>query len=162
MKRFSYLIGIIAFAALLVAPFGLATVGSRLAVSSNTALALIVPAPGGPAPTPTPATDFLSGGSCVKIAVPLVNGGGNCVSNSASSGGAIVNYLRGWLLLLSGVVGTVIMVVLVVAGVQYITSAGDPGLVKAAKQRIFNAILALVLYLMMYAILQFLVPGGIL
>lgn len=128
--------------------------------SVGTAMAL--PCCGGAAPAPTPATDFLAVPGCVKIAIPLVDNGGNCVSNTKASGGAIVNYLRGWLLLLSGLVGTVVMVVIVVAGIQYITSAGDPGLVKAAKQRIFNAILALVLYLMMYAILQFLVPGGIL
>lgn len=164
VKRFAYLIGLVIFAALLVAPFGLAGSVLTLRLTTNAAFALPVPPGegGGPAPAATPATDFLAVPGCVKIAIPLVDNGGNCVSNSAASGGAIINYLRGWLLLLSGVVGTIIMVVLVVAGVQYITSAGDPGLVKAAKQRIFNAILALFLYLMMYAILQFLVPGGIL
>jgi glycerol uptake facilitator-like aquaporin len=70
--------------------------------------------------------------------------------------------LRGWLQLLGGVVATVILIMIVWAGVQYIASAGDPTLVKGAKNRLINAITALLLYLMMTAILQFLIPGGIL
>jgi hypothetical protein len=162
VKRFAYLIGFVVFAALLVAPFGLSGSVKGISLNPHTALASFPGAVTVPAATPTPASDFLGMPGCVQIAVPLVDNGGKCVNNSAASGGAIIAYLRGWLLILSGVVGTVIMVVIVVAGVQYITSTGDPGLVKAAKNRIFNAILALLLYLMMYAILQFLVPGGIL
>jgi hypothetical protein len=41
-------------------------------------------------------------------------------------------------------------------------STADPARVKAAKDRLQNAIIALVLFLMMFAILSFIVPGGIL
>ena len=70
-------------------------------------------------------------------------------------------YLREALQLAGGVVGTVIVMMLVLAGIQYITSSGDSANVKAAKNRITNAITALVLFMFMVAILQFIVPGGI-
>ncbi|HEX9679476.1 MAG TPA: hypothetical protein VGA08_02540 [Candidatus Saccharimonadales bacterium] len=50
---------------------------------------------------------------------------------------------------------------LVVGGIQYITSAGNPQQISSAKSRIRNALIALVLYIFMYAILQWAVPGGI-
>jgi hypothetical protein len=62
---------------------------------------------------------------------------------------------------LSGAVGLVVVLLIVIGGVQYITSAGDPAGVKAAKSRITNAITGLVLFLLMFAILNFLIPGGI-
>ncbi len=71
-------------------------------------------------------------------------------------------YLKSILIVLSGLVGTIVVLMLVVAGIQYITSLGEPARIKAAKDRIVNAITALVLFLMMFAILGFLVPGGIL
>jgi hypothetical protein len=51
---------------------------------------------------------------------------------------------------------------IVIGGVQYISSAGNPGAISAAKNRITNAIIALVLFLMMFTIMNFIVPGGIL
>jgi hypothetical protein len=84
------------------------------------------------------------------------------VSNDPKTGGAIINYLRGWLRLANGAVALVIMLMLVVAGIQYITSLANPTSVAAAKKRITNAIIALVMWLMMFAALQFLMPGGIL
>ena len=84
------------------------------------------------------------------------------VSNLPGSGGAIINYLRGWLMLLNEAVALVIMLMIIIAGVQYITSLAQPASVQAAKKRLTNAMIALVLWLMMFAVLQFLVPGGIL
>lgn len=99
-------------------------------------------------------------GSEIQLSVPIV-GNNNCISNDAAQGGAIVVYLRLILKFMSGVIGAVILLMLVIAGIQYITSAGDPGQVKNAKNRIINAITALVLFLSAYAILSFIIPGGI-
>ncbi|MDB5179191.1 MAG: hypothetical protein JWN01_1134 [Patescibacteria group bacterium] len=126
-----------------------------------------------PAPTKPPAVEPIkiddptkpAASTCptgyIKIALPFQKGK-NCVDNTPGSGGAIVAYLRMVLTLLAGAVGGVIMLMLVVAGIQYVTSVGDPTAIKSAKNRIVNAITGLVLFLMMYAILNFLVPGGIL
>ena len=99
--------------------------------------------------------------STVQIALPIFGNNTN-VQNSAGNGGAVVTYLKDVLKLISGLVGITIIIMIIWAGIQYITSAGDPGSTKDAKGRLTNAITALLLFLMMFAILQFLVPGGVL
>jgi hypothetical protein len=128
------------------------------------ALAVLDPPGGGAAGTSTPSA---AGGAAIKpapsvcVALPVLNAGGKCISNDPAKGGAIIVYLKQILTLLSGLVGAVIVLMLIVAGVQYIVAFGDPGQIKTAKGRIVNALTALVLFLMMFAILQFLVPGGV-
>jgi hypothetical protein len=58
-------------------------------------------------------------------------------------------------------VGIVIVAVVIVAGLQYSTAQGEPQKQAAARMRIVNALLALLLYLFTFAILQWLVPGGV-
>ncbi|MDF2461227.1 MAG: hypothetical protein K0S68_630 [Candidatus Saccharibacteria bacterium] len=98
---------------------------------------------------------------CVSIALPI-SGTSKCVNNSSANGGAIVNYLKTILKLLGGAIGLFIILMLIIAGIGYITSFGDPTQIKNSKGRVVNALTALLLYLMMFALLQFLVPGGIL
>lgn len=73
----------------------------------------------------------------------------------------IVGYIVLFTNVLSAVVGVVIVIMIAVGGVQYSTAGDDPQAVSAAKNRIRNAILALVFYLFTFAFLQYLVPGGI-
>ncbi len=63
--------------------------------------------------------------------------------------------------ILSGLVVVVVIAVMVIAGIQYSASSGDPQATAAARKRITNALLALLFYGSMYAILQWLIPGGI-
>lgn len=62
---------------------------------------------------------------------------------------------------MSALVGVVIVAMLVWGGIQYSSAGADPSKVQAAKQKIINAIIALVLFIFGYALLQWLVPGGI-
>ena len=59
-----------------------------------------------------------------------------------------------------GLVGTVIVLMIIVGGVQLITSAGSPDAVKAAKGRITNAVMSLVVLISMKAILVLVSIGG--
>lgn len=97
--------------------------------------------------------------SCVKLGAPIL-AGKDQVCN-VGEGGAIVEYLKMVLQFLSAGVGIVVVLMLVIAGVQYITAVGDPGNIKKAKERIVNAITALLLFIFGYAILNFLIPGGL-
>jgi hypothetical protein len=108
-------------------------------------------------------------GGPVCLAVPVLSTGatkGGCqpgeveISNDAAQGGAIISYLKLLLVLINGLVGGIIILVIVIAGIQYITSAGDPTRIKSAKNRLTQAFTGLFLYLMMNAILNFLIPGG--
>lgn len=73
----------------------------------------------------------------------------------------IVYYIVGFTRILSGLVGIVIVVMIAIGGIQYAAAGPDPSAVVAARKRIINALIALVLYIFMFAFLQWLVPGGI-
>jgi len=98
----------------------------------------------------------------VETALPILSGGAKCITNNGGQGSAIVAYAIQILKLVNIAFGLFIILMLVITGVQYMTSLGDPGSVKNAKNRLQNTIIALVLYLSMFAILSFLIPGGIL
>ncbi len=96
----------------------------------------------------------------VELSVGINNATDKTVCPDAN-GGVIVAYLKMILKFLSGGVGVVILLMLIIAGVQYITAAGQPEQVKAAKTRIQNALTGLVLFLIAFAVLNFIIPGGI-
>jgi hypothetical protein len=59
-----------------------------------------------------------------------------------------------------GVLGLLMVLMIVIAGLQYVVSNGDPSVTKAAKDRIRNVITGFVLFVLMYGILQILLPPG--
>lgn len=62
---------------------------------------------------------------------------------------------------LSVLVGIVVVLMIVIGGIQYSTSGSNPQAVAAAKKRIGQALLALVVYFLLFAFLQWIVPGGV-
>lgn len=58
-------------------------------------------------------------------------------------------------------VGVVVIAMLILGGIQYSIAGANPEAVSKAKQRIINALIALVAYLFIFAFLQWLIPGGI-
>jgi hypothetical protein len=181
MKRVLKLIQVAVMAFLVLAPLGVQVTDHSLRVVPSAVYAVgCTPMPAGNICCNNQATipdangacpvDMLGKGDpCVSIALKINSGdslgkdknGKPCVDNT-SNGGAIIVYLIFILKLLGGAVGIVIVLMLVIAGIQYITSVGDPGRIKAAKDRIVGAMTALLLFVTMFAILNFLVPGGIL
>ncbi len=63
--------------------------------------------------------------------------------------------------LLSAGVGILVIGSVVVAGIQYTTSRGNPQSTEAAIKRITSSFTALVIYMFIFAIANFLVPGGL-
>jgi hypothetical protein len=61
---------------------------------------------------------------------------------------------------LSAGVGLVVIGSIVIAGIQYTASRGDPQATGAAIKRISNSLIGLLLYIFMFAIANFIVPGG--
>lgn len=105
---------------------------------------------GGPL-TPNSAPEIETGDPALKS--------GNC--NSLDKCDLISKYLNPAVQLLSAAVGIVIVIAIVIGGIQYGSSAGDPQQAAAAKARIRNAIIALLTFLFLYALLNFLLPGGL-
>lgn len=62
---------------------------------------------------------------------------------------------------LSAGVGIVIVGMIILGGIQYSAAGDNAQAVAAAKQRIINALIALAAYLLMFAFLQWLIPGGV-
>jgi hypothetical protein len=79
-----------------------------------------------------------------------------------SSCDLVKEYIDPLINVLAGAVGLVVTISIVVGGIQYSSSAGDPGKMQAAKKRIINALIALIGFFLFYAVLQWLVPGGLL
>jgi hypothetical protein len=82
--------------------------------------------------------------------------------NCANKSNVIYSYLAGIIKFLSAGVGLVIVLMIIISGIQYITARDNPQSTEAAKNRLWNALIALFLFIFMFAILNFLVPGGIL
>ena len=62
---------------------------------------------------------------------------------------------------LSAGVGIIAVGSIIVAGIQYSASRGNPQATQAAITRISNTLIGLVIYIFIYAIANYLVPGGI-
>lgn len=80
--------------------------------------------------------------------------GGDC-------SGLINKYVNPFIRLLGALIGIVVVISLVVGGIQYSASSGDPGKISAAKSRISNSLIALLAYFFLFFFLQWLIPGGI-
>lgn len=89
----------------------------------------------------------------------------DCSSSSyddlSSNNCGVIKYILLITNILSGLAGVVIVAMMIVGGIQYSMAGADPSKVQAAKQKIFNAILALVLFSFGFALIQWLVPGGV-
>ncbi len=72
----------------------------------------------------------------------------------------IGKYLNPAINLLSAIVGIVVVVAIMVGGIQYSSAGGDPQKVAAGRSRIAKALIGLIAYLLFYAFLQFIIPGG--
>jgi hypothetical protein len=74
----------------------------------------------------------------------------------------ILDYLLTFINVLSGIVGVIVTLMIAYGGIRYSMAKDNPQEAAAAKEHIKNAVLALVIYLFMFAFLQWLVPGGVL
>jgi hypothetical protein len=116
----------------------------------------------------------LDGGSCL----PLPGGAGNsdqlvqeakpdpaidgdCSNPDLKECSLIKQYINPLIALLAAFVGVAVTISIALGGIQYASSAGDPQKAAAAKDRIRNAIIALLTFLFLLALLTFIVPGGL-
>jgi hypothetical protein len=74
----------------------------------------------------------------------------------------IIKYLVGGINFLSALAGLAMVASLMIAGYQYMTAQDNSGKIQQAKSRIYLTIGSLLLFIFMYALLNYLVPGGVL
>jgi hypothetical protein len=100
--------------------------------------------------------------STVPATVYAQGSASDCKSANVTAGNCkIVKYIVTFTNILSAAVGVIVTIMVAWGGVQYTMSKDDPQATAQAKERIRNALLALVIYIFMFAFLQWLVPGGI-
>ncbi|MEO8105473.1 MAG: hypothetical protein ABI602_04020 [Candidatus Saccharibacteria bacterium] len=73
----------------------------------------------------------------------------------------IDRYLNPFIKLLSVLVGLAVTFGIIYGGIEYTMSAGDPQKAQKGRKHIQDAVLALVSYALIFALLNFLIPGGI-
>ena len=141
-----------------------------LALSSSTGLVYAATSPNTTSSTTTATTskttacDPQTSGTC-----PSCNSGDLCIKSAAdpaatsctqNSCNIVKAYLIPAINLLSVLLALIAVISLIMAGIQYTASAGDPQKVSAAKARIRNTVIAIVAYIFLYAFIQFIIPGG--
>ena len=83
----------------------------------------------------------------------LNNGTQNVTGNDADLGARIVGILNGVI----GILAAVCVVIIVLGGVQYMTSAGDAGKVKKGKDTILYGLIGLVVCVLAFALVNFVI-----
>jgi hypothetical protein len=73
----------------------------------------------------------------------------------------IISYLTLFIRVLSFAVGLVVTIMIVWGGIKYALSRDNPQETASAKEHVRNAIFALIIYIFMVALLNWLVPGGV-
>ena len=80
---------------------------------------------------------------------------GDNAINSESNSQDLISVVNTIINVIIGVIGFVAVIVIILGGVSYTTSAGDPGKVKKAKDTIMYGIVGLVIALLAFAIVNF-------
>lgn len=88
-------------------------------------------------------------------------GGGGCV-NVGEGGDAIFNILNTILTILTYGVGIAGTLGIIISGIQYLTARDNEAQLTKAKSRLINIVIGLAAYAMMWTLLQWLIPGGLL
>lgn len=107
------------------------------------------------------------GGATDESSIATVNGPEvDCVSEGGTGdldgeNCKIVGLLNTVFNLVSGGIALAVIGNIIVAGIQYSTAQGDPSAAGKAKNRIRGALIAFLMYLGLYAFLQWLIPGGV-
>lgn len=108
------------------------------------------------APQPAAHTNTTCGGTNYHYYTPSIDIG------CRGQGNPIMDALFGFIQFLSYGVGLVVVGSIIVGGIQYSASRGDPQATAMAINRIRSSLIALIIYIFGYAFLNYLLPGFVL
>ncbi len=101
---------------------------------------------------------FAATSSSISCPADLPNRELICAS-SAGGESKLINTVSNVLMAIYGIVGVLAVVMIVVGGVKYMTSQGDPGKIQSAKNTIMYSIIGLVIVLAAFAITNFILSA---
>ena len=119
------------------------------------------PAPGTKCPYAQDGFGTLDPSLGVSTATTIIGADQDAIDCATGDCNFVIKYINPLIKFLSAGVGVVVTLMIIVAGIQYSSAGSDPQKVAASKRKITNAITALILYLLLFAILNWLVPGGL-
>jgi hypothetical protein len=109
--------------------------------------------------TQTAATTTPSGAqSAIQCGINQASGG-DCSAGSKDPGGDLATIIKNILNILSAVAGVIAVVMIIVAGLRLVTSAGNENAVKGAKGTLIYAIIGLVLIAFAQIIVHFVISN---
>lgn len=121
----------------------------------------------GPTDTSTAKYQCGSGKDAVKVSIDIGCKGNSCLNGHPEAGfdcdhqnSPVLDAAFAIIRFLTAGVGLIIVASLVVAGIQYTSSRGDPGATAAAMNRIRSTVIALFIFIFGFAILNYLIPAG--
>ncbi len=107
-------------------------------------------------------------GTCIcnegTVETSFAFGGTNCTAENPKGGitrNPIYAMAKTFMQFLSALVGIAVTGGIIWGGIMYSTAQGNPAQSQKAIMIITNAVLGLILYILMFAIINFLVPGGL-
>ena len=84
---------------------------------------------------------------------------GNVLKFIPQDGASLTEIVQSILNWIFGIIGIVAVVMIIIGGFNFMTSAGDPGKVKKGKDTILYGIIGLVVALLAFAIVNFVLNG---
>jgi hypothetical protein len=150
---------------------GTSVANSGIGCLNNIKLAVVNSTGGGGATTTTTDTtthgcgsNGVSGTGYVQTSIDFGCQGDKCGYSTtgycATQHSALPDILFALIRFLSNGVGIVVVGSIIVGGIQYIGSRGDPNSTSTAINRIRSAVVALIIFIFSYAILNYVVPVG--
>lgn len=100
---------------------------------------------------------------CEGVSTGVKIDGNNCIGDDSGdiNTNPIIVLLKLVINFLAVGVGIVAAISIIVAGIQWSASRDNPQALQQAQNRMTNAVIGVLLFIFMYAILNFLVPGGL-
>ena len=98
-------------------------------------------------------------GSCPEGCVPTsILGENGCSCDKTGDGSSIINILQLVINIMTAGIAILATVGIIVSGAQYLTAGGNEEQIKKSKRRIFEIIIGLAAYALVFALLNWLLP----
>lgn len=106
-------------------------------------------------------TGLITGSSSVVLAASPNGIADPALTGDGTGGGLFSKYIIPFTNFLAAAVGLIVVISIIYGAIEYSSAGGDPNKAAKARNRIQKAIVSLIVFFFLYAILQWIVPGGI-
>src|SRR5688572_24071525 len=98
----------------------------------------------------------------IAISVPVEQGGSHCIKKEGTGkDNPIFIYMRNIIKFIGAGVGMVLVLLVIVGGIRFTTAQGNPQAVQSAVKMIVSAVIGLIMFVLLFAIINYLLPGGV-